>query len=95
MKPEITEINIYPYKYKKSDFEIIAFVDVIIEENLIIRGIRILKTKENGYFLSFPTQKYHGEFIKIIDYENGKYERYMRRKILDKYKEMIGDYHGS
>ncbi|MCD6578921.1 septation protein SpoVG family protein [bacterium] len=95
MKPEITDVNIYPYKYKKGDFEIMAFVDITIEKTLTIRGIRILRTKENGYFLSFPTQKYHGEYIKTIDYEDGKYERYLRRKILDKYKSEVGDYHGT
>ena len=95
MKPEITHINIFPFKYKKGKIEVIAFVDITIEENLIIKGIRILKTKENGYFLSFPSQRHKGEFIKTIDYKNSKYERYLRRKILDEYKSKIGDYHGT
>ena len=95
MKPEVSAVKIYPFKYKKGSFEILAYVDITIENNLIIKGIRVIRTKENGVFISFPVKKFRNEFINIIDYSDGKYERYLRRRILDEYKKQIGDYHGS
>ena len=54
----VTDIAVYPYEAK--DNPTVAFVNVTILDNLVLKGIRVVDGR-NGLFIAFPQTKHKGK----------------------------------
>ena len=54
-----------------------------------------MRTRHDGYFLSFPKKRVRGEFYEIIEFNDNEYSKAVRRPVLDEYKMMTGETDGS
>lgn len=52
---EITDVIIFPVKNKTGDSTVQAFARIILNDQFIVSGIRIIEGK-NGPFISFPKE---------------------------------------
>jgi stage V sporulation protein G len=87
---EITDVKIYPFDTSRIGGRVRAVADIIIEDQLIIKGIKLVESKHGGLFISFPKkQSSKGKFIDIIQPLSPEFQEQIRRVIVDKYKEMM------
>ncbi len=87
---EITEVKIYPFDTSGIGGRVRAVADIIINDELMIKGIKIIESKHGGLFISFPKKKSStGLFVDIVQpLSNQTYEK-IRRAIIDRYKEIM------
>ena len=81
---EITDVIIFPVK--KKDGTLKAFVKVIINDQLIISGIRIVEGR-NGPFICFPqeTNERDGKCFHVCFPITAELRSYMSDQILSQY----------
>lgn len=84
---EITEINVHPVKNKQSDSPLEAFVRVVLNDQLVINSIRVVKGKF-GLFVSFPREfdKDKGKGYGYCFPITRSLHEYMSERILSEYR---------
>lgn len=82
---EITDVIIFPIKNKISTLK--AFAQVILNDQFIVLGIRIIQGK-NGMFIQFPHEynKAASKGYDICYLITAELRSYMTDKVLDQYK---------
>lgn len=87
---EITHIKIYPFDTGKIGGRVRAVAEIVLDDTLLIKDIKIVQSKAGGLFLSFPKRKSStGNFVDIVQLLDRDFSERVRRVIIDKYKEMI------
>ncbi len=86
---KITHVNIYPFNTGKIGGRVRAIAEVIIEDSILIKDIKIIENKHGGLFLSFPKKRVSGKYIDIVEIISKDLAENIRRSIVDKYKEMM------
>ena len=61
---EITEVKIFKAKQKGP---VLAYANIVLDNNFIIRGITLLEKEKVGRFVSMPSRKIDGEKRKYRD----------------------------
>ena len=88
---EITEVNIYPFDTSGTGGRVRAVADIVIDEVLLIKGIKIVENKHGGLFIVFPQKKTStGNIIDIVQPLTKELNDKIRRAVIDKYKEAFG-----
>ncbi len=87
---EITQVTIYPFDTGNIGGRVRAVADIVINDEILIKGIKVVESKHGGLFISFPKKRSSkGNFINIIEpLSNQSYEK-IRRAVIDKYKEVM------
>ncbi len=87
---EITDVKVYPFDTSRIGGRVRAVADITIEDQLIIKGIKLVESKHGGLFISFPKkQSSKGKFIDIIQPISPEFQEKVRRAVVDKYKEAM------
>ncbi|MEZ0324215.1 MAG: SpoVG family protein [Hydrogenothermaceae bacterium] len=87
---KITEVKVYPFDTGKIGGRVRAVAEVVIDDILLIKDIKIVQSKTGGLFLSFPKKRSSsGKFIDIIQPLDKDFSEMIRRAVVDKYKEMM------
>jgi len=87
---EITEVNIYPFDTSGTGGRVRAIADIVLDDVLLIRGIKIVENKHGGLFIVFPQKKTStGNIIDIVQPLTKELSDKIRRAVIDKYKEMF------
>lgn len=84
----VTDIKIFPFKYT-SIYGTRALANIILNDAIIIRGLRIMK-RDNGLFLSYPVQpSFEGTgYSSIIVPVTRELREYIENEVLKRYKEV-------
>jgi len=83
---EITDVVVYPIKNKIEGSKLSAFAKIVLNDQFIVNGIRIIEG-ENGPFIAFP-QDYKSENQKgynICHPSTAKLQNYIRDQVLAEY----------
>jgi len=89
---EITEVKIYPFDTSRIGGRVRAVADITIDNILVIKGIKLVESKHGGLFISFPKKaSSKGIYVDIIQSLDTDFTEKVRRAIVDKYKEMMGE----
>ena len=81
---EITAVNVYPVK--KTDSTLKAFLSITIDEELVIKGLKIIEGK-TGLFVSFPSKKgADGQYYDTVFPITAECRSYMAAKIMEEYE---------
>lgn len=86
---KITHVNIYPFNTGRIGGRVRAIAEVIVEDVIVIRDIKVIENKHGGLFLSFPKKRVSGKYIDIVEIISKEFAENIRRTVVDKYKEMI------
>ncbi len=87
---EITDVKIYPFDTSRIGGRVRAVAEIVIDDQLMIKGIKLVESKHGGLFISFPKkQSSKGKFVDIIQPISPEFQEQVRRVIVDKYKEMM------
>lgn len=87
---KITEVRVYPFDTSKIGGRVRAVAEVIIDDILLIKDIKIVQSKTGGLFLSFPKKRSSsGKFVDIVQPLDKDFSESIRRAVVDKYKEMM------
>ncbi|NPA13433.1 MAG: stage V sporulation protein G [Aquificae bacterium] len=88
---KITDVKIYPFDTSRIGGRVRAVADIVIEDTLVIKGIKLIETKHGGLFISFPKKvSSKGVYVDIIQSLDNQFTEQVRRAIVDKYKEVMG-----
>lgn len=87
---KITQVNIYPFDTGKIGGRVRAVAEVVIDDTIMIKDIKIVQAKTGGLFLSFPKKRSSsGSFVDIVQLLDKEFAEKVRRVVIDKYKEMF------
>lgn len=87
---KVTQVNIYPFDTAKIGGRVRAVADIVIDDVLLIKDIKIVQSKTGGLFLSFPKKRSQsGKFVDIVQPVDKDLLESIRRAIIDKYKETM------
>lgn len=82
------KIEIYRFTKHNQESNTKAFVDFIIEGNIIIKGFRLMEGT-TGLFLASPRSKdKSGQFYDKIRFQNPETKQYLEKLALNKYNEV-------
>ena len=86
---KITNIKIFKTSMKGP---VLAYANVILDNNFIIRGITLLETEKNGRFISMPSRRIFGDkptYRNMCNPLNKELREKFTTKIFDAYDEFI------
>lgn len=91
---EITTVTIYPFEQGESDqpgTHILAYADIVIDNQLLIKGFRIYRTKTGGLFVSYPAQKNRqGKYFDQVIPQTKETAALIRNQVLDAFQNYAG-----
>ena len=83
----ITAVKIYPFDSGEPDSSMRAYVDVIFNNLILIKGFRVLISKTGVLFVGFPSQKCKdGQFRDTVEFKSEELKSEVRSAILEAYK---------
>ncbi|WP_456402685.1 SpoVG family protein [Persephonella sp.] len=87
---EITDVKIYPFDTGRIGGRVRAVADITIDDTFVIKGIKLIESKHGGLFITFPKKlSSKGVYVDIIQPLDNEFTEMVRRKIVDKYKEVM------
>ncbi len=83
----ITAVKIYPFDSGEPDSSLCAYADVILDDEILLKGFRILASKNGGLFVGFPSKKgKDGKFYDMVEFKSEALQSKFRSVILKAYK---------
>lgn len=82
---KITDIKI---RRTKEDTKLKAFVDVALDNLLIIHGIKLVKS-EKGFIVCMPSIKKDEKYLDVVHPANADFRKYLTDEIVTKYQELV------
>ena len=82
---KITDIKI---RKTKEDTKLKAFIDVTLDNLLIIHGIKLIKS-EKGFIVCMPSIKKDEKYLDIVHPANADFRKYLTDEIVTKYQELV------
>ncbi len=82
---KITDIKI---RIAKEDTKLKSFVDITLENLLIIHGIKLIKS-EKGFIVCMPSIKKGEKYLDVVHPANADFRKYLTDEIVTKYQELV------
>ena len=82
---KITDIKI---RIAKEDTKLKAFIDVTLDNLLIIHGIKLVKS-DKGFIVCMPSIKKEEKYLDIVHPANTDFRKYLTDEIVTKYQELV------
>jgi stage V sporulation protein G len=83
----ITAVKIYPFDFGDPDLSLRAFADVTFDGAVLIKGFRILESKNGGLFVGFPSQRGNdGKFYDKVEFNSVDLQSNLRFATIEAYK---------
>ena len=82
----ITEVKIYPFDTGEPDSSMRAYADVTLDQAILIKGFRVLASKNGGLFVGLPSKKgKDGKFYELVQFKNESLLFNLRSAVLEAY----------
>ena len=89
---EVRIKKFYPFLLKMKNATLLGYADIILDDLLEIRGIKLLKKPNGGIFITPPAvQNERGEYFEIIKFLDRELREKIRKALSDYYKEHYGE----
>ncbi len=84
----ITQVKIYPFETGEAASPIKAYAEVTLDDCVVIRGIRVLQSKQGGLFLGFPSRKGRDhEYHDLVLIKDPEFKARLRDRVIEAYKQ--------
>ncbi len=85
---EITQVKIYPFETGDPFNSLRALADVTLADCLVIKGIKIIVSKNGGMFIGYPSRKgKDGDYHDMVIPKSTEFKSYLRSKVIEAYKD--------
>ncbi|MBI5187106.1 MAG: septation protein SpoVG family protein [Nitrospinae bacterium] len=83
----ITSVKIYPFDTTEMGGMILAFAEVVLDDVLLLKGIKVMEGKGGGLFISYPSQKgKDNQFHDLVVPLDEDLKKQIRRAVVDAFK---------
>lgn len=83
----ITAVKIYPFDSGGRDSSLRAYADVTFDDAVLIKGFRVIASKNGGLFVGFPSQKgKDGRFHDMVELKSEALRSSLRTAVIEAYK---------
>lgn len=83
----ITSVKIYPFDTTEMGGMIRAFAEVVLDDVLLLKGIKVMEGKGGGLFISYPSQKgKDNQFHDLVVPLDEDLKKQIRRAVVDAFK---------
>lgn len=82
---KITDVKI---RKTKKDTKLKAFVDIVLDNLLIIHGIKLIESKK-GFIICMPCIKCDDKYLDLVHPTNADFRKYLTDEIVTKYTELV------
>jgi stage V sporulation protein G len=86
---KITQVNLFPFNTGRIGGRVRAVAEIVLDDLILIRDIKLIESKHGGFFLSFPKKRSGNKFVDIVEILENQQLEQIRRAVVDKYKEMM------
>jgi len=84
----VTSVKIYPFDTKAIGGTILAYAEIVMDDILLIKGLKVMEGKGGGLFISYPSQKGRDrDFHDLIVPLGNDLKKQIRRAVVDAFKE--------
>ena len=84
----ITAIKIYPFDLGSSQSSLRAYVDIVLDDLVLIKGFRVLEAKSGSLFIGTPSKMgKDGKYYDQVEFKTEEFQSLLRNRILKAYKE--------
>ena len=81
-------IKNYPFDLGSSQSSLHAYVDVVLDDLVLIKGFRVLAGKSGGLFIGVPSKIVKdGKYYDQVELKSEEFQSLLRNRILEAYKE--------
>ncbi|MBI4595527.1 MAG: septation protein SpoVG family protein [Candidatus Tectomicrobia bacterium] len=86
---QITDVKVYPFDTTGAGGKIKAFAEVVFNDALLIKGLKVVQGTGGGLFVSFPTQRSReGHFHELVVPLDNSIREMIRKKVIEEYKKL-------
>ncbi len=83
----ITAVKIYPFDTGDTQSSLRAYADITLDDILVLKGFRVLATKQGGLFVGMPSKKgKDGKYYDLIETKADSFQALLRNSILNAYQ---------
>lgn len=82
-------LKFYPYEVPYRRVGIVAYFDVILYGEILIRSVKLVRNAYGGLFVAMPTLQAGDKSIPIVEILSKELTEEIRRKLVDFYKERM------
>lgn len=87
---KITDVKIYPFDTGRIGGRVRAVAEIVIDDVILIRDIKVIESKHGGLFINFPKKRSStNKFFDIVEPLSKEFAEQVRRAVVDKYKELM------
>jgi stage V sporulation protein G len=81
---QISRIRIFPFDTTSSGKQIRAFAEIEFDSQILVRGFKVIESKNGGLFISNPSIKSSkGEFKEIFTLTDSDFAHHLREAIIE------------
>lgn len=85
---KVTKVDIKKVNNTKNE-KLKAFVDIVIEDAVVIHGIRLFKDENDKYSIAMPAKKKEEHYLDIVHPINAETRKLFEDAIIESYKASI------
>ncbi len=84
----VTSVKIYPFDTSELGGMVRAMAEVVLDNVLMIKGVKVMEGKGGGLFVSYPSQKgKDGNFHELVAPMCDNLKKQIRRAVVDAFKD--------
>lgn len=87
---KVTRVVIYPFDTSALGGQVKAMADVELERELLIKGFKVVVSKNRGVFVSYPSKRIQGgRYVDVVIPLSKELKDQIREEILKAYREKV------
>jgi len=87
---KVTKVVIYPFDTSALGGQVKAMADVELEKELLIKGFKVVVSKNKGVFVSYPSKRIQrGRYVDVVIPLSKELKDEIREEILKAYRENV------
>ncbi len=85
--PRVEVVKFYPFELPGRKSGLVAYADVKIDNDILIRAVRLIKNRYGGYYVQMPYIQSGDRNYEVVEILSRELLEEIRRKIVDAYGE--------
>ncbi|WP_457599809.1 septation protein SpoVG family protein [Hydrogenivirga sp.] len=87
--PRVEVVKFYPFELPGKKSGLVAYADVKIDDDLLIKAVRLMKNRHGGFYVQMPSVHSGDRNYEVVEILNRDLLEEIRRKVVDTYREEV------
>lgn len=84
-------LKFYPFEVPYKRGKLVAYFDIILFGEILIRNVKLIRNVYGGLFVAMPSIQVGDKNVPIVEILSKELNEEIRRKLVDFYKERMGN----